>query len=149
MEMHKIAVHTKKEEVKETKKKGRKNKRAEAKPPKFLEREMREEFRRKQAEFKSYSERTSLEGEKIADDLYLACEMPLKRRLLASSKINNESFKKTDPEVIISEMERICLPKLNVIVDRQQFKRLEQDKNESINSFESRVRFKAILCGYN
>ena len=93
MEMHERAVHQKKEEAKETKKEARKNKRAEAKPPKFLERETREEFRRKQAEFKSYSERTSLEGEEIADDLYLACETPLKERLLASSKINSKSFK--------------------------------------------------------
>ena len=38
--------HTKKEDVKEAKKDVRKNKRMEAKPPKFLEREMREKFRR-------------------------------------------------------------------------------------------------------
>ena len=43
-----------------------------------------------------------MEGDEIADNLYLACETPLKRRLLASSKINKESFKKTDSEVIIS-----------------------------------------------
>ena len=49
----------------------RKNKRMEVKPPKFLEKETREEFRRKQAEFKSYSERALLEGKEIADDLYL------------------------------------------------------------------------------
>ena len=120
MEMHERAIHqVKKEEKKEEKKKERKkqDKRAQAKPPKFLETETREEFRRKTSEFKSYSDRTNLEVEEIADDLYLACDTPLKRRLLASSKVNKESWKKTDPKVIIAEMERICLPKLNVIVE--------------------------------
>ena len=49
--------HAKKEEAKEVKKEVRRNKRAEVKPLKFLEREMREEFRRKHAEFQTYSER--------------------------------------------------------------------------------------------
>ena len=89
----------------------------------------REEFRRKTSEFKSYSDRTNLEVEEIADDLYLACDTPLKRRLLASSKVNKESWKKTDPKVIIAEMERICLPKLNVKVERQQFKCLDPEED--------------------
>ena len=49
----------------------------------------------------------------------------------------------------MEEMERICLPKLNMIVERQQFKHLEQEEDEYINSFESRVRIKAALCAYN
>ena len=39
--------------------------------PKFLEAETREEFKRKMAEFQSYADRTNLEAEEIADDLYL------------------------------------------------------------------------------
>ena len=47
----------------------------------------------------------------------------------------------------MQELERICLPKLNIIVERQQFRRLEQEEDESINNFENRVRTKAMVCG--
>ena len=57
-----------KEEVKE-----RRVKRAKVKPPVFLEKETREEFRRKYSEFQSYSDRTKLQGEEVTDDLYQAC----------------------------------------------------------------------------
>ena len=67
-----------KEEDKNTSKKA---KRMEGKPPKFIGKETREEFRRKHAEFKSYSVRALLEGEDVSDDIYLACETPLKRKL--------------------------------------------------------------------
>ena len=46
-------------------------------------------------------------------------------------------------------MERICLPKLNMILERQYFRCLEQEEDKSINSYEDRVRSKALLCGYN
>ena len=58
-------------------------------------------------------------------------------------------MKKTDPKVLLAKMERMCLPKLKIIVEREQFKRLEQDEEESINDFESRVRSKAYLCEFN
>ena len=32
---------------------------------------------------------------------------------------------------------------------RQKFKRLEQEENEDINSFESSMRVKSMLCSYN
>ena len=58
-------------------------------------------------EFQSYSERTELIGEEVADDLYIALSTPLKRKLLASSKVNKSSWKKTNPETIMEEMERV------------------------------------------
>ena len=82
-----------------------------------METETREEFRWKTAEFTSYSDRTELGPEEKADDLYVACGTPLKRKLLASSKVNKLSWKKTDPKVIVAEMERICLPQLNVVME--------------------------------
>ena len=146
IEMHERSTHMVKEEVKKEEKRDEKKKqekRAQAKLAKFLETETREEFRRKTNEFHSYSARTNLETQEIADNLYIACNTPLKRRLIASSRINKQTWNKTDPKNIMEEMERICLPKLNVIVKRQQFKSLEQEEDENINGFESRVRIKA------
>ena len=37
---------------------------------------------------------------------------------------------------------------MNVVVKRQHFCCLEQEKDESINSFEDRNSFKALLCGF-
>ena len=88
MEMHERGAHKRKDEKEEEKK--CQEKRAQVKLPKFEETEMREEFRRKQNEFTSYSERTKLVGEEIAD-LYAAMSTPLKRKLLASSKVNKMS----------------------------------------------------------
>ena len=50
--------------------------------------------------------------------------------------IDRKELKKTDPKVLLAEMERICTPKLNRLVEREQFKRLEQDEEESISNFE-------------
>ena len=111
--------------------------------PKFEESETREEFRRKINEFQSYSERTKLIGEEIADDLYIAMSTPLKKKLLASSKVNKTSWKKTNPKVIMEETERVCLPQLNLVVECQQLHQLKQEEDEDINSYESRVRVKA------
>merc|ERR1712082_199629 len=119
------------------------------KPPTFLEKETREEFLRKNAEFKTYSYRAHLKPDEISEDLFHACETPLKRKLRSSNLIDRKELKKTDPKVLLAEMERICTPKLNRIVEREQFKRLEQDEEESINDFESRVRYKAYLCEFN
>ena len=67
---------------------------------------------------------------------------------MASSRID-KVWKKTDPKVIIEEMEKICLPPLNLVVERQEFHRLRQEENESINGYKSRIRAKATLCSYN
>ena len=101
MEMHERAIHRvgKKDEKKEKK---RREKRAQIKLPKFEDNERREEFLRKQNEFISYSERTELVGEEITDDLYVAMSTSLKRKLLASSKVNKTSWKKTNPKVHVN-----------------------------------------------
>ena len=127
---HIASKHTKapKEEVKnenkEETKTSKKSNRMESKPPKFTENETREDFRRKQGEFKSYVERAEISGEEEADDHYRSCDTPLKRKLIMSNKIS-EIPKKTKPGVMLEEIERICLPKVNVIMERQQFCRLE------------------------
>ena len=122
IEIHERTIHMKKEEVKQEKKPERKGERPKVKPPRFLEKETREEFNRKHYEFPSYSDRTILQGEEVADDLYLSCETPLKRKLRASHLVDKDSVKKTSLKVLFTMMERICLPKVNVIVERKQFK---------------------------
>ena len=129
--------------------KEKRSERHKMKPPTFLEKETWEEFRRKYSEFETYLDRSHLKANEITEDLYHACETPLKRKLRSSHLIDKNQLKKTDPKVLLAEMERMCLPKLNIIVEREQFKRLEQDEEESINDFESRVRSKAYLCEFN
>ena len=135
----------KKEEENEKQKKG---KRIEAKPPKFLENETREEFRRKEEEFDSYVERTGISGEDVTDDLYRTCETPLKQKLIASNKVHKR-IKMTKPAVMMAEIKRLCLPKENVVLEREQFKNLKQEENEKINEFELRVRSKAKMCDFS
>ena len=55
----------------------------------------------------------------------------------------------TKPETMMNEIKRLCLPKENVIMEREQLKKLEQEENEKINEFESRVRSKARLCDFS
>ena len=160
MELHERAVHgygRKKEEKEGERKekkeeekldKQRQEKRAIAKIPKFEEAETREEFKRKTDEFQTYATRTKLKEEEIAEDLYSAMSTPLKRRMLASSKIKPK-WKETNPTVILEEMERVCLPPINLVVERQQFKRLKQEEEEDINNFEARIRAKSAMCGFN
>ena len=98
----------------------RQEKRAQTKLPTFEEEEMRDEFRRKTKEFHTYATRTELKTEEMAEDLYSALSTPLKRRMLASSKIKSQ-WRETDPKVILEEMEKVCLPPLNLVVEQQQF----------------------------
>ena len=49
---------------------------------------------------------------------------------------------------MMDEIERLCLPRLNVIVERDQFRQLEQGEDKSIKDFESRVRAKAQMCDF-
>ena len=97
--------------------KQRQEKRQIAKIPKFEEAETREEFKRKKNEFQTYSTRTKLKDEEMAEDLYAAMSTPLKRRMLASSKIKPK-WNQTDPLIILEEMERVCLPPINLVVER-------------------------------
>ena len=83
-------------------------------------------------EFESYRVRANIKGEEVADDLYRFCETPLKRKLITSSKVK-EDIKSTDPEVMKQEIERLCMPKVNFIIEREQFHKLEQGEDETIN----------------
>ena len=104
---------TKKEEIESNPKK---IKRMDAKPPKFLKSETRDKFRRKQPEFDTYKARAKIDREEEADDLYLACDTPLRRKLVASNKVNRV-MRRTKPEILMNELERICLPKLSLVVE--------------------------------
>ena len=72
-------LHTTKKE--ETEANPKKTKRMDPKPPKFLESKTRDKFRWKQAEFDTYKRRAKISGEDEADDLYLACDTPLRSTL--------------------------------------------------------------------
>ena len=63
------------------------------KPPKFMEFETRGEFRRKEEEFQAYVNRTDIKNQEIADDLYRICDTPLKKKLIASQKIEKKITK--------------------------------------------------------
>ena len=69
--------------------------------------------------------RTALESEEQAEDLYEAMSTTLRRRILASPAVD-KVWRKTDPKVIITEMEKICLPPINLVVERQEFHRMVQ-----------------------
>ena len=90
-------------------------------------------FRQKKGEFESYRERTNIKGEEIANDLYRSCETPLKRKLITSSKIK-EDIKSTDPKVMMDEIKRLCLPRVNIIVEREQFHKLEQGEDKKLRT---------------
>merc|ERR1712082_411856 len=126
-----------------------KTERNKCKCPVFLEQETRDEFGGNNQEFETYSSRAKLQTGEKAEDLYSACETPLKRKLRNSGVINRTDLKKTDPEALIKEMGRICTPKSNRLVEIELFKRLEQGEDESITNFESRVRSQALLCDFN
>ena len=61
--------------------KEKKTERQKMKPPVFTENETRYEFGRKYQEFKTYSARAKLKEKEMSEDLYYACETPLKRKL--------------------------------------------------------------------
>ena len=113
----------------------RKTDRQKMKPPVFTENETRDEFERKNQDFKTYSSRAKLTPEEMSEDLYYACETPLKRRLRASGIVNRDDVGKTEFKALLREMERICAPKANRQIEREEFKRLEQGEDESITSF--------------
>ena len=120
----------------------------DVKPPKFMESETREEFRRKKEEFQSYVDRTEFVGEEVSDNLYRTCKTPLKKKLLAYNILQAVS-KQTKPEIIIQEIKSLCTPKVNTIVERRHLWRLKQSEDEGINNFETAVRSKALSCKIN
>ena len=62
----------------------KKTERQKMKPPTFSECETRDDYERKRMDFKTYSNRAKLSPEEMSEDLYYACETPLKKRLRAS-----------------------------------------------------------------
>ena len=76
------------------------------------------------------------------------CETPLKAKLIVSNKIN-EVQKMTMPKIMIQEMDTLCLPKINIIVVWQHFCCIEQEEDEQINNFETKVRSNAMDCGFS
>ena len=50
----------------------------------------------------------------MADNLYRSCKTLLKQKLLTSNLID-KNVKKTDPEVMIGEIKRLCIPRVNII----------------------------------
>ena len=127
----------------------KKTDRQKMKPPVFTENETRDDYERKRQDFKTYSNRAKLSPEEMSEDLYYACETPLKKRLRASGIVDKEEVGKTEFKSLCEEMERICAPKANRHIEREEFKRLVQGEDESITAFESRVRTKAMQCDFN
>ena len=117
----------------------KKSKRIETK---FTENESHNEFRRKMGKIESYKVRSTIIGEEVADNLYRFCETPLKRKLITSSKVA-EDIKSTNPEVMKKEIKRLCMPKVNFYIEREQFHKLKQGEDKTINNFKSRVQAKA------
>ena len=76
-------------------------------------------------EFDYYKVRCNIAAEEVSDDLYRFCETPLKKKLISSSKVAMD-IKLTNPEVMKKEIERLCRPKVNFYVKREQFHKLEQ-----------------------
>ena len=113
----------KKEEKKEETEKPKKGKRIDMKPPKFMEFETRGEFRRKEEEFQAYIDRTDIKNQEIADDLYRICDTPLKKKFIASQKIE-KMINTTKPEVMMKEIKRLCLPEKNVVLEQQEFRKI-------------------------
>ena len=70
---------------------------------------------------------TKITGEEISNDLYRTCETPLKKKVIASNKIE-KMIKMTKPEVMIQEIDRICMPMINIIVERNHFRGLGRRK---------------------
>ena len=109
--------------------KERKTERQKMKPPVFTEQETRDEFWRKNQEFETYSVRAKLKPKEVSEDLFYACETPLKRKLRASGVVDRKDLKKTDPKALLAEIERVCTPKANRLVEREELKRLEQGED--------------------
>ena len=58
----------------------------------------------------SYKVRCNITAEEVSDDLYRFCETHLKKKLISSSKIVQD-IKFTDPEIMKTEIKRLCRPR--------------------------------------
>merc|ERR1712239_44962 len=125
----------------------RKTERAKIKPPTFRENEARDDYERKKQDFEIYSKWATLTKEERSEDLYLACETPLKTRVRASG-ILEDQLGETDFAALSTEIERISAPKGNRYVERNEFHCLTQGEDELITAFESRLRLKAKQCDF-
>ena len=77
-----------------------------SKPPKFLDFERKDKFRRKLVEFQAYKVRAEIEGEEITDNLFRACKTPLRRKLVDSSRVE-KVVSKISHETLMDELQRI------------------------------------------
>ena len=55
----------------------------------------------------------------------------LKKKLIGSNKLV-EDIKSTDPDVMKKEIERLCRPKVNLYIEREQFHKLKQSKGKKV-----------------
>ena len=96
---HERAKHgTKPKKDEESKSESKKSKRMETKLSRFGENETPGEFRRKMLEFDRYSRMCDIKEDEVSEDLYMACETPMKQKLLASAKVTKD-IKSTTPKV--------------------------------------------------
>ena len=124
-------------------------KRAEAKLPRFGDRENREDFSRKKAEFEMYKVR-ACEGDEAgaAIDLYQSCETPLKKKLMSSKRIQNNPAS-AGCKVLLDEMEKLSTMGLNKDIERHEFRKMVQEDGETIGDYESRLNSKARYCDFS
>merc|ERR1712239_34210 len=125
----------------------KKTERAKIKPPTFRESEVREDYERKRQDFEIYSKWAKLTSTEKSEDLYLACDTPLRKKVRASG-ILKEELGETEFAALSAEMERLCAPRGNRHVERDEFKNLTQGDEELITAFESRLRLKAKQCDF-
>ena len=57
---------------------------------------------------------------------------------MTSSKIQ-PIIRLTKLDTLMGKIERICLPKLSLVIKHQQFCMLKQEEDKTINNFEARV----------
>ena len=107
------------------------------------ESETMEEMDRKEDEFAIYKEQTGLSDKDAALDLYRSCETPLKQKLRTSAKFQGASVK-----TLMEEIRRLATPRLNVTIERQEFRMMKQENTEKALDFESRLRQKAKNCNF-
>ena len=91
-------------------------KRMEAKPPKFLEKESREDLERKKVEFNTYRTRTAINDVEASMDLYNSCETPLKRKLMSSARVSTNPAE-TKLETLLDEIEILTTEKVNKAIE--------------------------------
>ena len=121
--------------------------RAEFKLPIILEKESREDFERKMVEVDMYKARTGLKDEEATFDLYNSCETPLKRKLMNSAKLEGKPHSAGFRQ-LFSEIQRLATSGQNKAIDVFEFRGLQQEEEELIADYESRLNAKARHCDF-